>query len=58
MRRLLSCLVLAALLAACAPRPPAPQAEAPAFRITAPDFGDSHPVDFGPQHPSTHPVHG
>lgn len=58
MRRLLSCLALAALLAACAPRPPAPQAEAPAFRITAPDFGDSHPVNFGPQHPGTHPVHG
>ena len=48
-------------LAACAPRtaPEAPAAPtASAFRVTAPNFGDSDPVDWGRETPHSHAVHG
>lgn len=51
-------LLLVLALTACAPRPSVPRGDAPAFRVTAPQFGDADPVDWGAQHPRSHAVHG
>jgi len=58
MIRTILLLSLALTLAACAPRPPAPKGAAPAFHVTAPDFGDARPVDWGAESPRSHSVHG
>jgi len=58
MIRTILLLSLALTLAACAPRPPAPKGAAPAFHVTAPDFGDASPVDWGAESPRSHSVHG
>lgn len=56
--------LLALSLAACGARAPSPRAEpgpgrtSHGFTVTRPNFGESHPVDWNGNPPSSHQVHG
>lgn len=50
-------LLILLALTACAPRP-APAPASPELLVTAPNFGDSDPVDWGREAPHSHAVHG